>query len=387
MLILTAIRDNMEMFTITCHMTREQLMFLRNASQFTCPQCENPLRLKIGKVVTPHFAHIVLTNCLTSFSERESPTHLIGKQQLAEFFIQVGCEVSVEAYLPKIAQRPDLLVRKNNKLRAIEFQCSVISIEEVARRNKGYKKIGVTAIWLVRTPINMQDNKSGISYMKLSKFMQSFIHADPISGDTLITYDPTTSQFVYLTQLLHISGTSFITKVRALSIEQQTFPFAQVKSLTDSERIEYWRIYQDNRTRYLRNRIFTSKYGARDRFLRNCYEQQIRPEKLPLYIGLPIHQSEAMQDHPIEWQLALICALSRNKVDMRYISTEWIEAFIETKCKVFHLENAIQVVKRYCQRLHELDYDSNQSISQQPIREDSVIDQFQKVLVAKPFEN
>ena len=377
----------MEMFTITCRMTREHLMFLRNTSQFTCPQCENPLRLKIGKVVTPHFAHIVLTNCLTSFSERESPTHLIGKQQLAEFFTHVGCEVSVEAYLPKIAQRPDLLVRKNKKLCAIEFQCSVISIEEVAKRNSGYKKLGIEAVWILRTPTTIQADSPGISYVKLSKFMQSFITTDSISGDSLITYDPTTSQFIYLTQLLHISGTAFIAKIRALQIEQQMFPFAHVKPLTNSERMEYWGIFQHHRNRFLKNRIFTSKYGARDRFLKYCYKQQIRPENLPLYIGLPIHRSEVIQGHPIEWQLALICELSRNKVDMRYISTEWIEGFIEAKCKVFHLENAIQVIKRYCQKLHELEYDIYQSISHQSISETSVVTQFRNELVAKPCEN
>jgi competence protein CoiA len=148
--ILTAKKDNDKIFTLERQMTREQLEHLRSTSQFTCPQCGNPLRLKIGKVVTPHFAHIVSTDCFTSFSERESPTHLIGKQQLAEFFTRIGYKVELEAFIPKISQRPDLLIRKNKSLYAIEFQCSVIPTEDIEKRNSGYRRIKIPTVWILR---------------------------------------------------------------------------------------------------------------------------------------------------------------------------------------------------------------------------------------------
>lgn len=388
MYILSAYKDNKEIFTITKQMTREELVFLRNTSHFTCPQCETPLRLKLGKVVIPHFAHIVLTNCLTSFSERESPTHLIGKQQLAEFFTRVGCEVSVEAYLPKIAQRPDLLVKRNKKLYAVEFQCSVMPIDDVLKRNQGYFKIKTRSIWLLRTPLNMQINEIGITYIKLSKFMQNFIEIQSISGATILTYDPTTYQFIYISHLMHISGTSFIAKIRALSTKQQTFPFAQVKPLTLTESKQYWSIFQHKRIRFLRNRIRMNKYGVKDKLLKHCYEQQLRPENLPLYIGFPISESETIQNHLVEWQLALICTLSKQQhEDINCISDMWIESFIFAQCKVVHLEKAKLVVRRYCRFLQVINYNINESISEQFISDSKLLDHFEEVIVAKRCEN
>jgi len=368
-------------------MTRVQLDSVRNTSRFTCPQCGNPLILKIGKVVTPHFAHIVLSNCITSFSERESPTHLLGKQHLAEFFTRIGCEVSVEAYLPEIAQRPDLLVRKGKHLFAVEFQCSVISIQDVVKRNNGYRKIEIFPIWLLGTPKNMKVSTSGISYLKLSKFMQSFMIRDSLYGLSLITYDPISEHFVYYTHLLHIGGISYVAKVRSLSLEYQTYPFAQVRSLTYEEIKGYWRIFQQKRAKYLKNRIFSSKFGARDKFLRNCYEHLIRPENLPLYVGFPVQGSESIQEHLIVWQLALLCALNRNKIEPKQVSKEWIEAFLETQCKVLHDERAIKTVKRYCQLLIDLDYNLNLPILEQQFNESKILDQFDDVLVAKRCEN
>jgi len=382
-LILSALKDKVEIFTITRHMSREQLTVMRNTSQFTCPQCENPLRLKIGKAVIPHFAHIVLSNCTTSFSERESPTHLDGKQQLAEFFTRIGCEVSVEAYLPKISQRPDLLVRKNKKLFAIEFQCSVISIQDVVERNKGYKKIKIPAIWLLRTPTNMNATSIGITIIKLSKFMQCFIQKLPISGQTLITFDPVTSQFVYMSQLVHISGTSFIAKVRYLPTSIQTFPFAEVKPLTITEGKGYWQFFQQKRSRFLRNRTISGKYGTKDRFLVNCYKLQIRPEVLPLYIGFPIQDSEAIQEHVVEWQLKLICELYLNEIAIGDMNSEWIKKFTESMCKVYHLKNAVKAVTRYCKFLQEINFDSYQTITQQSFSESKLINHFHEVIVAK----
>lgn len=385
--ILTALKDKAELFTISRHMTRDHLMHLRNTSQFTCPQCENPLRLKIGKVVIPHFAHIVMTNCFTSFSERESPKHLSGKQQLADCFTRAGCEVVVEAYLPNIAQRPDLLIRKNKKTYAIEFQCSVMSLEEVIKRNQGYKKIGLPSIWLLSTPPLVKESTSGVSNIKLSKFTQSFMESHPISGDTIITYDPETERFIYLSHLLHLSGTGFIAKVRSLSIAQQTFPFAQVKPLSTSDRQIYWSVFQQKRTRYLRNRIFNSKYGAKDRFLKYCYERQVQPENLPQYIGFPIEGSHVIKDHPVEWQLALLDALGQSQSELKHVNKEWIKMFIDALCKVTNSQKAYDVVVRYWELLLELDYDIDVPFSQQHISHSELFDQFHNLMVAKRCEN
>jgi competence protein CoiA len=387
MYILTACMNNDKMFTITRNTTKDQLLLLRNTSKFTCPQCETPLRLKIGKVVTPHFAHIVLTRCITSFSERETPTHLIGKQHLAEFFTRVGCKVSVEAYLPKISQRPDLLVRNKRNTFAIEFQCSVIPIDDIEKRNVGYLRLKIPSIWLLRTPPNIPMNATSISVIKLSKFIQAFMKNLPSSGATIITYDPTTAKFIYISQLIHISGSSFLAKIRALSIEQQTFPFAQIKILTKEEREDYWNLFQYKRLRYLRNRIQSSPFGVKDRLLKLCYENKIRPEDLPLHIGFPVQDSQVIQAHLVEWQLALISALRQHHIQVRDITETWIESFILTQCKFTDLVKAKAVITCYCRFLHMLDYNSVNPINSIVVSESKLLELFEEVIVANRCEN
>ncbi|WP_050995783.1 competence protein CoiA family protein [Paenisporosarcina sp. TG20] len=356
-------------------MTKEQLVYLRNTSQFKCPQCDSPLRLKIGKIVIPHFAHIVLTDCLSSFSERESPTHLIGKQQLAEFFTRVGCIVSVEAYLPKISQRPDLLVKKNKRSFAIEFQCSVIPIVDIEKRNLGYSKVNTRSIWMLRTPLNIYKDSKGITYIKLSRFMQYFITNETTTA-TLITYNPSTSEFIYISHLMHLNDTAFVAKISALSIEQQTFPFAQVKTLTTAERAEYWNMFKYKRSRSLHNRIMSGKFGAMDKFLKNCYEQRIVPEDMPLFVGFPIKGSEVIQNNLIEWQLALLISFKEKHMDFNCITNEWIESFIILHCKVADTDKAKTVISHYCRLLQFINYKIDVPISQQQISESILINYF-----------
>ena len=387
MYILTAFKDNEKMFTLTRDMTKDQLLLFRNTSKFTCPQCETPLRLKIGKVVTPHFAHIVLTNCLTSFSERESPTHLTGKQQLAEFFTRVGCKVSVEAYLPKISQRPDILVKNKRKTFAIEFQCSVIPADDVEKRTAGYLRLKIPAIWLLRTPKNIQVISRGTSIIKLTKFMQLFIKNQSSSGDTIITYDPSTANFFYMSHLIHIGGSSFISKIRLLSMTQQTFPFAQVTTLNKDEVESYWNLFLFKRLRFLKNRIRVSSLGVKDRFLKQCYEHKLRPEDLPLFIGFPIKDSQVIQGHLVEWQLALICAIGQYQMHTQDVSDDWLDYFILTHCKVTDLIKAISVMRRYCRFLQMLDNNVVTSISETSVSESILFALFEQLIVANRCEN
>ena len=217
--------------------------------------------------------------------------------------------------------------------------------------------------------------------------MQAFIKNLPSSSSTIITYDPTTANFYYFSQLIHISGSSFLAKIRALSIEQQTFPFAQVKTLSKKEREGYWKLFKNKRIRFLQNRIRSSSFGAMDRFLKNCYENKILPENLPLFIGFPIQDSQVIQAQLVEWQLALVCALKQQQIDFIDITDKWLETFIQTQCKVMDFEKAITVIDRYCKFLYMLDFHINLPISAIYISESRLLEYFEHQIVAKPCEN
>jgi competence protein CoiA len=384
--ILTAFTDARKLFTITSRTTKEELHNLRKSMTFFCPQCENPVRLKIGQVMIPHFAHIVLSNCLTSFSERESPTHLIGKIQLADFFHGKGLEVFVESYLPKIEQRPDLLVLYERKKFAIEFQCSVIPTNDIERRSAGYRKIGITPIWLLRTFDLPPIPQHGITSLQLSGFRQKFIEHHPVLGSHLMTYDPTNKQFTYFSHLMHINGTRFIAKIRSLPIDVQSYPFMMMKPLSEDDNTIYWHILQHRRSRFLRNRIFTSRKGMNDRLLRICYEYQVQLVDLPLFIGFPIEGSSCFSSSLIEWQVEFFYQCLQSQFSLDEINENWIEIFVKNHGGILNLEKGKEVVTEYIKILQKLEIQIDATIFYQNISEAKLLGIYHHLTVAKSYE-
>lgn len=359
---------------------------MRKSVSFICPQCENPVRLKIGQVMIPHFAHIVLTNCLTSFSERESPTHLKGKLQLADFFQTKGIDVVVESYLPNIEQRPDLLVQHNQKRFAIEFQCSVIPILDVDKRSQGYLKTSIIPIWLLRTFDIPPTPKHGITSLQLSRFRQKFIEQHPIFGSYLITYNPTNEKFTYLSHLLHIRGNRFIGKVRTLPLQIQSFPFMQMKHLSDKDIMIYWQLVKQHRQLFLKNCIFTSKKGVNDPFLRTCYEFRVTPDSLPLFIGIPIEGSSCFSTSPVEWQVQFIYESLKNEQSLDNKNDYWIEAFVKGYTNILVVDKGIEVLNIYVNVLQTLNVKLDQFVLNQKIDEEEIVKCFKTLMVAKRCE-
>ncbi len=105
-----------------------------------CPGCKEPVMLKKGTLKLPHFAHFAHAAC-ASFSEGETREHLSNK-----FLLQVWSGTGkLEAYLPQLKQRPDLLVDRL----AIEVQCSPLSLERMIERTQNYQRHGYFPWWLL----------------------------------------------------------------------------------------------------------------------------------------------------------------------------------------------------------------------------------------------
>lgn len=122
--------------------TREQIEKLKNQSYF-CPVCKQPLLIKNGKVKIPHFAHYNSNNCCI-YSEGETYEHLALKQAFAKWCEKDAIPYELEKYLPKVNQRPDLLVGKI----VLEIQCSPLSVQRLVERTKNYQKYGYLPIWI-----------------------------------------------------------------------------------------------------------------------------------------------------------------------------------------------------------------------------------------------
>lgn len=103
---------------------------------------------KSGKYMAAHFAHYHAENC-AAFSEGETAAHLNGKKLLHDKFSKEGLFVLLESWLPKLAQRPDLVIHPEmgNPI-AVEYQCSPISFSDLKDRTEGYRNSGYHVWWI-----------------------------------------------------------------------------------------------------------------------------------------------------------------------------------------------------------------------------------------------
>ena len=61
---------------------------------YFCPSCNEPVYLKKGEIMIPHFAHYQTCTQFV-FSEGETKEHLSGKKELARWFYLLVAEVEV----------------------------------------------------------------------------------------------------------------------------------------------------------------------------------------------------------------------------------------------------------------------------------------------------
>lgn len=124
---------------------------LEGSDVLFCPSCQEPVFYKQGKVKLSHFAHYSNTNC-SSFSEGETYEHLACKDFLKEW----SKSGQLEAYLPELHQRPDILYKNI----AIEVQCSMLAIERYLERTRNYLAHGYLPWWLLGEKLSPK-NKFG----------------------------------------------------------------------------------------------------------------------------------------------------------------------------------------------------------------------------------
>jgi Competence protein CoiA-like family len=119
-------------------------------SDFFCAECDAPVLLKVGSIRIPHFAHKVKSGCEYG-SAPETEEHRRAKFEISGTgWVPQGMEAYPE--LKVMNFRPDILIRqKESSLltgsRAIEFQRSAITVEELARRSEKYGANGIPVMW------------------------------------------------------------------------------------------------------------------------------------------------------------------------------------------------------------------------------------------------
>ncbi len=326
--------------------SRQALKRYRRISKFFCPQCQQPVQLKIGTVNIPHFSHIAHQSCERLFAEGESMLHLQGKIQLFEWLNKQGYAVELEPYIKKLSQRPDILVTKEHQQIAIEFQCSTISHEKWQLRTAGYKNMHIQALWLFQTP---QKNLTSQDIIKVTipPIRQNAINYTSKSLPYLLTYDAHSARFNYWANLLYVHGNTFIAKVQYVPITKQLFPFYVPKPITREEFRYYWQLYKRICMQYVYQRLIRSKKGVQDLFLRSCYELHFSLETMPIYVGLPVKNAASIPIFSIEWQTILHHFCRLTQLQLHELSKENIQLFL-SQLSLQTTNEAVQAVKNYC---------------------------------------
>lgn len=267
---------------------------------FYCPACHQRVLIKAGVKMIPHFAHRSIAAC-PSGEGGEGMYHETGKLLLYRWLKQQGLSVKLEVYLPQIRQRPDILLRIRDKAIAIEFQCAPISIEEVRKRNIGYKQAGITPIWILGENRLQRISKT---HFKLTHHHLPFIHPfSPGATPTLFFFSTDTRHFIliqdiYMTGNSQAAGKFFIRPLNQLSFKDLFKEYAfNPKDLYTMWAKEKYK---------LRLKQTPRLYGQELAWHQWMYLKGIHREVLPAMIHLPVSHQFKMKTPAWNWQSRLV---------------------------------------------------------------------------------
>ncbi|WP_096435723.1 competence protein CoiA [Alteribacter populi] len=144
---LSATRSDGTFLTLCDGWTKKQLEDMRRIDSFLCPDCRNPVKMKLGSQKVWHFAHEKARSCQGSI-KNETIDHLQGKYFLFEWLSDQNINVKVEQFLPSLSQRPDLMFDYQNTKWIFELQHSSIPYHQFTKRQQGYENAGYQARWI-----------------------------------------------------------------------------------------------------------------------------------------------------------------------------------------------------------------------------------------------
>lgn len=312
---LTALNKHGNLISLVEHVEEEVLTTMRRNS-FYCPQCNESLILKAGKIRIMHFSHKKNSVCTTFFSEPESEQHLQGKKDLHQTFLNIGLETQLEYYIRDLRQRPDLLVSYKSDKFAIEYQCSPISRKVLTDRTNGYNSKGMTPIWIIG---GFPYHKRHGSIYDLTDFHFSMAMLRKNIGLSILSYHPFNKTLYILYGIIPITARKVYATLYSLKQENFTLPF-HIQSKPQKMSGTTW---LKEKNQWIANKV---RFGTllKDSFLKAVYIAGENPFQLPVICGLPTKHMENFYSHPCEWQFYIYqdCIIKLKvgqKISLKYI--------------------------------------------------------------------
>ena len=274
------------------------------AQQYYCPQCGEPVIVKAGAIKIPHFSHKHKTACDGLFSERESVVHLTGKQHLYTWLHSKNVDVRLEATIPRLLQRPDILAIVRKKRYAIEFQCSPIGERLFYKRTAGYESIGIEPIWILKDFMPTSMRPASFQAIKLTHFQLLFIKRGG-SLPFIVCYNVDRQQFIYYHHLFFVRSNECVAAVSTLPLKAQRLPLLQPSSIPKHVFQQLFGLFRNRQRAYISASYAFGQAKVQDLLWRSMYELRILYDQIPFTVGIPIVDSEYVCESTLKWQVAL----------------------------------------------------------------------------------
>src|SRR5699024_753791 len=304
--------------------TETEIKELRT-TPFYCPVCSEKVIMKAGRLVAPHFAHYVKANCLMAVGG-ESEAHIRGKKELFHWLQKQKYKVSLEHFVKEIKQIPDIMLFFRRRKIAIEFQCSIISVEEVSERNQGYKEQGILPIWFLHIKYFKRLSDCTI---RINSFLKHFIfELTDKTPATLLFFCPERRIILLVQHLYFTSQTHAVGTIKLMPLNRTTF--AHIFSKQPLEKNKLMNVWKKEK--------FNFRMGKKEIITRNrrpfyewLYNNHLHIEYLPNVVYLPVKNAWMMKVPIWEWQTRL-CVNFLSKLN---VGDE------------FHKIDCLKVLKRY----------------------------------------
>ncbi|TXC90745.1 hypothetical protein FS935_12615 [Metabacillus litoralis] len=304
-----------------------KLKQLRGRSRFICPVCSSELDLKIGTVITSHFAHKKLTGCSLLESSAESEYHRKGKYDLFHWLDKQDSisSVKLEYFLESIKQRPDLLIIHQQKQIAIEFQCAKIDHQLITKRSREFQKAGIDDLWILGA--NSIKRTGSLSF-QLTGFQWLFVHIHKQNKPpTIIAYCSEQKMLIMLHNIMPFSQRSIIAQATHTPLHRVSLPQLFRDMYPTEQLIQAW-VNKIKSFRLHSSQLKTKQTHALNIFLYKT--KQLPLSSLPTLAFLPLATNYLIESPVFIWQSWILIFIDQLRLGAHF-SFRDVYFFIDTK--------------------------------------------------------
>jgi len=313
---------------------------------FYCPQCKEQVIIRAGSRVIPHFAHLPESLCTIDHGG-ESDYHKRAKLILYEWFQSYNfSKVYLELFLPTINQRPDILIKTNDKMIAVEFQSASISPELLRQRNEGYAKANIIPFWIIGE--NQLKALGKNHSFQINAFMHQLIQSyRPNEPSKLVYFCPHKAKFTVLNDLHFYRQTKAYARPETFYLDN--IHFKQLFLPYPFPRSSLYRHWYEEKRRF---RLAAHRVTGKELHFRQwLYQKQVHVEQLPSLIHLPIASQYKMKTPIWHWQARLVLDLLHPLKISSAINISQCKAYIKDDINPYYQNDMTEIIEQYFDHL------------------------------------